>query len=99
MLTVAAKDEENQKRGVVIIKNIVGQRRFFMDRGPKAAQMLKITPIKICGLHFCYDDPLVHGVLNACAFMLPRDVLVRMKFHYGESLKMYFPRARLSPRF
>jgi hypothetical protein len=81
---LAAKHDENQKRGMVFIKSAVGQRSFFTDRGPKAVEMSKISPIKLCGIHFCYDDPLVHGVLNACAFVLPRHVLVRMRFHYGE---------------
>jgi hypothetical protein len=84
MTTLAARDEENQKRGMVVIKSAVGQRSFFLDRGPKAVAMSKISPIKLSGLHFCYDDPLVHGVLNACAFILSRDVLVRMRFHYGK---------------
>lgn len=82
--SLASKDEECQKKGVVIVKSVVGQRNFFLDRGPKVVELLSCFPIKICGVHFCYDDALVRAALSACTFIMARKDLARFRLHYGE---------------
>ncbi|KAG7366859.1 hypothetical protein IV203_029529 [Nitzschia inconspicua] len=90
LCSLAAKDVENQKRGLVVIKSSIGQRNFFAERMLKVVVLLNCIPIKLRGIHCCYDSPFVHGVINASTFIMKRKDLVRLRFHYGSLLEAFY---------
>ncbi|KAG7352805.1 hypothetical protein IV203_008853 [Nitzschia inconspicua] len=89
LCSLTAKDVENQKRGLVVIKSSIGQRNFFAERMLKVVVLLNCIPIQLRGIHCCYDSPFVHGVINASTFMKRKD-LVRLRFHYGSLLEAFY---------
>ena len=81
-----AEDEENQKRGVVVIVTQLGP----LDLGkanPTLARehprLLRWIPIRVCALHCCSDNNVTGFLFRAAVVGGPADMRVRHRYHTG----------------
>ena len=91
----AAEDEESQKRGMVGLlyhvgpMPIAGFDRELFYKGPSSVYYL---PIRMVGLHYCFDDPLIRAVVAFTMMSVGREVRVKFRVHDGENgIRLFSP--------
>jgi hypothetical protein len=85
IVMVALQDQETQQNGIVMVGFNCGKDRV-VDR-PAAWSILKITkvlPIRIVGIHFCYDAFLVRPMMSLAMLVMGAHRRVRFRAHYGK---------------
>ncbi|VEU33822.1 unnamed protein product [Pseudo-nitzschia multistriata] len=67
MLSVTAKDEDNQKSGMVMVVYLRGftNRRDTFEQAKKITMVRDSIPLKIVGLHYCYNDESMRALVTA----------------------------------
>jgi len=85
LMTAAATDEETQKRGTVFILLNMGPRAVAFDfiSASKIPPMLGWLPVKLGGLHICYDNPNISLLLSAFLLAVGSFARVRCRGHLG----------------
>ena len=82
---VSSEDEETQKKGVVKIiyglKNHTGLDRKLAWTLPSFARSM---PLRIVGVHFCYDNPLLLPAAAAAKLAANTFTRLRSCTHYGK---------------
>ena len=82
----ALRDEETQKRGIVVVVYNVGPKRFIpgdfvmMQRFHAVREVL---PQRIVGAHYCFDDDSIRPIVWAMRLLLPKRVRTRFRPHFG----------------
>jgi hypothetical protein len=86
MWLILAEDQENQKRGMVLIALKMGSldlkrgSRTLAQELPRAISWL---PIRVCALHFCSDDSFSGVFFRLVVLGVPADSRARIRFHRG----------------
>jgi hypothetical protein len=96
----SAEDEESQQRGMVGLLYHVGSMpiagfdRELFYRGPSSVYWL---PIKMVGLHYCFDDPVIRAVVAFTMMSVGRDVRLKFRLHDGKTqiLRLVVPMSHL----
>jgi hypothetical protein len=79
----ATRDEEIQKRGVVLIYYIIGQTKFRTDRPPKVADLFWLLPVRLVAMHLCGHSTLHNEIGNRISENLEGHYLCRFRYHNG----------------
>ena len=80
---MALRDENVQKKGVVMVYYGVGQDYFYRDRPMEIVSCWRNLPMRIVGCHACYDHPVLHALFSLAAFAMESQILCRLRCHYG----------------
>ncbi|CAJ1947157.1 unnamed protein product [Cylindrotheca closterium] len=86
LVSKAAKDEETQKRGVVVVYYALAQRAYD-GRNNRPVQLLKAfesLPARVVATHFCYDNSAMKPLLNLLSNHMETKMLCRFRSHYGQ---------------
>jgi hypothetical protein len=86
MWMILAEDEENQKRGLVLIALKMGS--FDLRKGSRALaqevpRAVSWLPIRTCALHFCTDESFSGVFFRLVVLGMPADSRARIRFHKG----------------
>jgi hypothetical protein len=90
LFSAAIEEEDTQIKGAIIIFYGIRHRQYFLDRGTKIASLLLSFPIRVSAIHCCYDDPMLHPLLTAASFVLERNQLCRLRFHFGSHMECLY---------
>lgn len=93
MINAISEDENAQKRGLVWIIYGIGTKNKAYDSINKKL-LLQVgafirfgAPIRIVGLHFAYDAPILKEEAQLLASSLSRDVRLRFVAHHNGKIK------------
>ena len=93
MWLILAEDEENQKRGLVLILMQMGS----TDMGSASPTLTREhprvqnwLPIRVCALHCCSDDIFTGFLFRAAVVGAPSDSRARFRFHHGTYTEMLY---------
>ena len=81
-----AEDEENQKRGLVLLVmqmgslDLSGASLTLTREIPRLQDWL---PLRVCALHFCSDDRLTGFLFRAAGVGVPEESRARLRYHVG----------------
>ena len=82
-----AEDEENQKRGVVLVVIQLGAVDFFARANPTLAREYPRAqswfPLRVCAVHCCSDTALAEFLLRAAVIGAPAEMRARHRSHNG----------------
>jgi hypothetical protein len=81
-----AEDEENQKRGLVLILFQMGSMDVSSSSRTLARELPRVLswlPLRVCALHYCTDDDFVAFSFRAAVVGGPADVRARHRCHNG----------------
>ena len=88
-----AEDEENQKRGLVVVAMHMG----FIDlrhAKPMLARehprMMSWLPIRVCALHCCSDNSLAACFFRVALVGAPANIRARHRFHQGTHTELMY---------
>jgi hypothetical protein len=91
---VLAEDEENQKRGVVLIVIQTGAMDLFARANPTLARefprLQSWFPIRVCALHCCSDTTFAEFLLRAAVIGAPADMRARHRSHNGNYTEILY---------
>ena len=94
IVLAAAEDEETQKRGLIGMLYFTNAlpliQKLHQRRGPRLFDWL---PIKLVGVHFCYDDARFRILQALLLLMMGKERRVRVRMHEGK----FLPWQHLSP--
>jgi len=89
-----AEDEENQKRGLVVVAMHMGcidLRHANPTLAREHPRMMSWLPIRVCALHCCTDDSITACFFRVALVGAPADIRARHWFHQGTYTElMYF---------
>ena len=83
----AAEDEESQKKGLVGLlyhvgpMPIAGFDRELFHKGPSSVYWL---PIKMVGLHYAFNDPVIRTVVAFTMMSVGKHVRAKLRMHDGK---------------
>lgn len=80
---IATRDEEVQKNGVVYIYFGYKQTENALFNTKAALNTTRGNPMRIVATHVCYDNPLLHSIVNMTVQEFPSQALIRFKCHFG----------------
>lgn len=84
IVLAAAEDEETQKRGLIGMLYFTNAlsliQRLNERRGPRLFDWL---PIKVAGVHFCYNDPRFRILQALLLLMMGKERRARVRMHEG----------------
>jgi hypothetical protein len=86
LFLMLADDEENQKRGLVMIAMQMGPidlGRATHSLFREYSRLLSWIPIRICAPHVCSDNDFMGFIFRAAVVGTPADIRVRHRFHSG----------------
>ena len=86
MWLMMAEDDENQKRGLVLIvmqMGVLNLERASLPVSREFPRVLSWLPLRVCALHFCTDDPLLGGLFRVALLGVSADSRARRRFHDG----------------
>ena len=93
MWLMLAEDEENQKRGLVLVVLQMG----FLDLAGASLtvtreipRLLDWLPIRVCALHFCSDDRLTGFLFRAAGVGVPEEGRARLRYHIGTRTEIMY---------
>ena len=81
-----AEDEENQKRGLVLVLFQMGSMDMSSASHALARELPRVLswlPLRVCALHFCTDNDFVAFSFRASVVAAPADVRARHRCHSG----------------
>ena len=81
------KDEQAQKKGIVVIDNCIGYNHVeekLFDKVRNVPILLDALPLRIAALHFCYDIPQLRPVAFLIQNVINKDIRLRFRAHYGQ---------------
>ena len=78
------RDEEVQKKGVVIIYYGIGQSRMVEGRTSRTWKMWWGLPLRLIGYHYCIDSSVMNPAYGILSKMMDNDPLCRFRFHTGK---------------
>lgn len=83
----ALKDEETQKKGMVMVHfNIkAGWKQVFDTKLAKKIMKLRhAIPIHVAGLHYCFDDPTMAKIIGLVYLsLMKKELRARSRLHLG----------------
>jgi hypothetical protein len=86
------KDEETQKKGVVMVIFNVGKKakneKIKVLRG--VSKVREGIPKKVVGTHFCYDNGFMRPFIAGVKFFLDKEARRRFRPHYGNHEEITF---------
>ena len=88
-----AEDEENQKRGLVLIVMQMGSldvRRASLPVSRDLPRLLSWVPLRVCALHCCSDNAITGGLFRAALLGAPADIRRRNRFHNGTHTEVMY---------
>ena len=88
-----AEDEENQKRGLVVIAIHMGSidlRRANPTLAREHPRIMSWLPIRVCALHCCTDDSLTACFFRVALVGAPADIRARHRFHIGTYTELMY---------
>ena len=95
------KDEESQRKGVVIVAynfgstitlgNKTSNKKSTPQRIWYNAQTLKNMPFRIVSFHVCYDNALFGKTIGLVMTLLGTKDRIRFRTHFGTSFFRYVP--------
>ena len=93
MWVILAQDEENQRRGLVLVVIQMG----FLDLAGASLtvtreipRLLDWLPIRVCALHFCSDDKLTGFLFRAAGVGVPEEGRARLRYHIGKRTEFMY---------
>lgn len=87
---IATQDEEVQKKGFVYIYFTIGQTQYTPARTMGLIKTMKGSPMRLAAAHLCYDNPILHPLVNMAILTLPSHLLIRYKCHFGSVLECLY---------
>lgn len=81
--SIAEKDEELQKSGVVMVYYAIGQEFFSREHATKCLELCSALPLRIEAAHACYDDPALETFFDTVSHQMTSECLVRFRPHFG----------------
>jgi hypothetical protein len=79
----AIRDEEIQKRGVVLVYYMIGQTKFRTDRPSKFADLFWLLPVRLAAMHLCGNSNLHSEIAKRISGNLEAHYLCRFRSHSG----------------
>eukprot|EP00980_Cylindrotheca_fusiformis_P013808 scaffold3572_cov113-Cylindrotheca_fusiformis.AAC.4 len=85
----AAKDEETQKRGLVLICYALAVKPIDsrLTRLAMVLQSFHDLPARVASSHLCIDNPEMQSVVNMISDMMESNTLCRFRSHYGTHME------------
>jgi len=86
MWMILAEDQENQKRGLVLIALKMGSidlRKSNRALAKEVPRVVSWLPIRVSALHFCSDDSMSGAFFRLVVLGVPADSRARIRFHKG----------------
>ena len=86
MWLMLAEDDENQKRGLVVIVMQMGSldlARASLPVSREFPRVLSWLPLRVCALHFCTDDAFLGSLFRVAVLGVPADSRGRHRCHIG----------------
>ena len=93
LLLMLAEDDENQKRGLVMIAMQLGPidlRRATHPMFREYSRLLSWLPIRICAAHLCSDNEFIGFIFRAAVVGTPPGIRVRHRFHSGTYIDILY---------
>jgi hypothetical protein len=86
MVMTAIRDVATQKNGLVFIGYNM-EKTCVVDRTAAwcVSQMRKILPMRIIGMHYCYDDFRMRPMMAVAMLVMGGANRVRFRAHYGKN--------------
>jgi hypothetical protein len=88
----AVKDEETQRKGVVVILCKIGGRKSVEPMGLVLSihHIRTGIPKRLAGFHFCFDDNVMRPFVASLRLIMPRNEAVRFRPHFGDRETTWF---------
>jgi hypothetical protein len=91
----ALEDEEVQKRGIVVVSNLVGRWKQpsskIIDFLLRSGHILTDFPFRHHSVHFlCSESPAIRTFVGMVHKVLPSDLKLRQKVHFGSDLELQY---------
>jgi hypothetical protein len=85
LFMAAVEDEETQKRGLVTIGYMVGKfiGKTNSELNKRLARDLEWLPVRMTGVHICYDDPKLRAWKPLAMLLMGRHLRLRTRIHDG----------------
>lgn len=92
MTATALREEETQKKGIVLVLYNVGPKSGILTLGlvKKLHSMRLSIPHKMLGMHFCFDDKTLRPMASGFRYFLDHRTRNRFRAHYGDEQKAMF---------
>jgi len=88
-----AEDEENQKRGVVVVTILIGAAdvgKIDPELVREFSRLENWLPLRSSAVHQCTDHPLTGFLLRTAAMGLPQETRLRHKLHFGTCTEIMY---------
>jgi hypothetical protein len=87
LILAAAEDEETQIRGMVAIGYFMGKTatEFNPSLIAQLPRILEWVPLRISGLHVCFDDPRLGLFKSLLTLSIGQARRARLRIHHGTS--------------
>lgn len=92
-LLTLVEDEENQKRGVVVVLFQLGNvdpRQVNLELARENPGMLKWIPMRVNCLHFCLNDPILETLARITLAGSHPDIRARHRIHAGTYVEVMY---------
>lgn len=86
VISIVLQDEENQKRGLVVINYNTGNCELFEESIAATIRWKAITkslPLRFAGFHYCYSNDFNSPLLTEMQLVLQKNLLLRFRKHFG----------------
>ena len=93
MWLMLAEDDENQKRGLVVLVMQMGAFDLVQASLPVSREFPRVLswlPLRVCALHFCTDDPFLGGLFRVAVLGVPVDGRGRHRCHIGTYIEIMY---------
>jgi hypothetical protein len=85
LLMAASEDEETQKKGMVRVLTVIGNKHpFNLKAAGKVAAVVNVLPIRWTGIHFCVDNEATANALSLWTILMTPSERVRYRIHVGK---------------
>lgn len=91
VMMFAIRDADTQKNGIVTIAYNVGRGKTN-DRQAvfKNAQLISFLPVRLTGIHYCYDDEKLGGLFYVAMYVIQKAARLRCRFHLGTDMEIIY---------
>ena len=90
---MAARDEETQRRGLVVIFYGVKAAKIERDgrkRAPEYAATLPCMPLRVAAVHCCFHDEEMRQTLSTLSHFVESRYFIRFQSHFGNHQECQF---------
>ncbi|KAG7369583.1 hypothetical protein IV203_027329 [Nitzschia inconspicua] len=87
---VAARDEETQRKGVVIIQYSLGAEFASRSVIHGLGRVLRALPLRVASIHACVNDMVVKAAATIASLLIGSSNTVRVRSHCGTDMEVQY---------